>query len=301
MKIKIATRTSQLALVQTQLVIQTIKEKNPQVNFEMIEVITSGDRIQDKTLVDIGGKGLFIKALEEKLLSKEADIAMHSLKDMPPQLDDDFCIAAVLKRHSPNDAFISERYASIDALPQGAIVGTSSLRRQAALLHLRPDLNVQMIRGNVDTRLRKLREGNYDALILAEAGLVRLGLESHIKQILSTDLFPPSVAQGIIAIECLRSRNDLIALLQTVNDQQTYQRMLAERAMNRALNASCSSAVGSFATITNDLLQLTGVVWQKDGSQRITTMQSGHPAEAEKIGLLAAEDLKQKGAKKWLL
>jgi hydroxymethylbilane synthase len=301
MKIKIATRTSQLALVQTHLVIQTIKEKHPQVDFEIVEVITSGDRIQDKSLVDLGGKGLFIKALEEKLLSKEADIAMHSLKDMPPQLDDAFYIAAVLKRHSPNDAFISERYDSIEDLPIGATVGTSSIRRQAALLHLRPDLSVQMIRGNVDTRLRKLKEGLYDAVILAEAGLVRLGLEKHIKQVLSTDLFPPSVGQGIIAIECLRNRSDLIDLLQPINDQETYHRMIAERAMNRALNASCSSAVGSFATITKDVLQLTGVVWQHDGSQKITTIQSGNPLDAEKIGLLAAEELKQKGAEKWLL
>lgn len=300
MNIKIATRTSKLALVQTQLVITELQKNYPQLTFSIVEIVTTGDQIQDRSLAEVGGKGLFIKGLEECLLRGEADIAMHSLKDMPPTLDNDFCIAAVLERQSPHDVFLSEKYNSIAELPSGAIVGTSSVRRKAALLQLRSDLDLSMIRGNVDTRLKKLNDGQFDAIILAEAGLIRLGLKQHIKEVLALDSFTPSVGQGIIAIECLQQRPDLSELLQTINHPPTYAIMRAERAMNRALNASCNSPVGSFASIYSDKLHLLGVVWSLDGTQKIETQQSGLIQDAEKIGVLAAEDLQRKGAMRLL-
>ncbi len=296
MNIKIATRGSKLALIQTDLIIATLQHQYADLTIEKVEVLTTGDQIQDRSLAELGGKGLFVKGLEEYLLSGKADIAMHSLKDVPPKLDDEFCIAAVLERQSPHDVLVSEKYASIAALPPGAIVGTSSVRRKAALLQLRSDLDIKMIRGNVDTRLKKLSDGQFDAIILAEAGLKRLGLEQHIKEVLALDNFTPSVGQGIIAIECLQKRLDLIELLQKVNHAPTYAIMSAERAMNRALNASCNSPVGSFATISSDKLHLLGIVWSLDGLKKIETSQSGSIKDAEKIGVLAAEELKQKGA-----
>lgn len=297
MKLTIATRTSQLALVQTQQILSELQKKHPQLKIDILEVLTTGDKIQDTSLAALGGKGLFVKGLEEKLLSKEADFAMHSLKDVPPQLDDAFCIAAVLKRQSPHDAFVSEKYDSIAALPTGAIVGSSSVRRKAALLHLRPDLDIRMVRGNVDTRLKKLQDHQFDALILAEAGLKRLGLEQHIKEVLSIEAFPPSVGQGIIAIECLQQNADLISLLQTINDKKTFTQMCAERSLMRALSASCTSPVGCFATIEVHALHLMGVVWSPDGKQRIQAQQSGAIEEAEKIGALVAQDLITQGAR----
>lgn len=296
MNIKIATRSSKLALVQTDLIIAALQHQYADLKIEKVEVVTTGDQIQDRSLAELGGKGLFVKGLEECLLSDEADIAMHSLKDVPPKLDDEFCIAAVLERQSPHDVLVSEKYANITALPAGAIVGTSSVRRKAALLQLRSDLDIRMIRGNVDTRLKKLSDGQFDAIILAEAGLKRLGLERHIKEVLALDSFTPSVGQGIIAIECLQKRPDLIELLQKVNHAPTYAIMSAERAMNHALNASCNSPVGSFATISSDKLHLYGVVWSLDGLKKIETRQSGSIKDAEKIGVLAAKDLIQKDA-----
>ncbi|MCD6046044.1 MAG: hydroxymethylbilane synthase [Gammaproteobacteria bacterium] len=300
MNIKIATRGSKLALVQTNLIIAALQQQCPELKIEKLEVLTTGDQIQDRSLAELGGKGLFIKGLEERLITGEADIAMHSLKDVPPTLDDDFCIAAVLERQSPHDVLVSEKYANIAALPAGAIVGTSSVRRKAALLQLRSDLEIRMIRGNVDTRLKKLSDGQFDAVILAEAGLKRLGLEQHVKEVLALNSFTPSVGQGIIAIECLQKRHDLIELLQKINHPQTYAIMRAERAMNRALNASCNSPLGSFATISSDKLHLLGVVWSLDGLQRIEAQQSGAIKDAEKIGVLAAEDLIRQGAVKLL-
>lgn len=296
MTLKIATRTSKLALIQTQQIIVALQKILPHLNIEIVEVLTAGDRIQDTSLAELGGKGLFVKGLEECLLSGAADIAMHSLKDVPPKLGNDFCIAAVLERQSAHDVLVSKKYNSIATLPAGAIVGTSSVRRKAALLHLRSDLDIRMIRGNVDTRLKKVHDGQFDAIILAEAGLRRLGLEEQIKEILALDSFIPSVGQGIIAIECLECRHELIEVVQKINHPPSYAIMTAERAMNHALNASCYSPVGSFATIMSEQLQLHGVVWSLDGLQKIETRQSGAIQDAENIGLLAAEDLTRQGA-----
>ncbi len=250
--IRLATRKSLLALVQTHEVKRLLEGSGHTI--QLLELVTTGDQIQNKSLADIGGKGLFIKRLEEALLAHEADIAVHSLKDVPPVLDPEFCIAAVLPRHSPHDVFVSEKYTSFKELPEGAKIGTSSARRAAALLHHRPDLIMVPMRGNVDTRLKKLAAGECDALILAEAGLSRLHLESHITERLSIDFCTPSVGQGIIALECLHIREDLKTLLAFLNDPSTFACMTAERAMNQHLGASCTSPVGSYAYIDNEVL-----------------------------------------------
>ena len=291
MKLRIATRKSPLALVQTNMVKALLLAQNPDLEISLVEALTEGDQIQDRTLAELGGKGLFIKKLEEMLLADQADIAVHSLKDVPPVLDAHFCLAAALHRHSPFDALVSNRYPNLEALPQGAVVGTSSVRRQAALLHLRPDLKIKMIRGNVDTRLKKLDAGEYDALILAAAGLSRLGWSARISQILPPEVCLPSVGQGVIAIECLSQRSDLKALLRGLNDPDTEACILAERAMNQALGASCTSPVGSFAQIQMGRLELRGALWSLDGQYCCQTLQIGLINDPQALGLQAASDL----------
>jgi len=283
-------------MVQTNL-IKDMLEKISGTTVEFVTVVTTGDQIQDRSLAEIGGKGLFVKGLEDALIQNKADIAMHSLKDVPPSLEDGFCISAVIARHSPCDVLVSNKYKSIEELPLGAIIGTSSVRRKAATLNMRPDLNIKMIRGNVDTRLSKLDSGEVDALILAEAGLNRLGLDDRIAQVFSLESFVPSVGQGVIAIECLSVRRDIIEILKHLNDPATFSRITAERAMNNALKASCTSPIGSFAEIKNNELCLHGTVWSLDGKYKIETLQVGKIEDAEKIGQQAALDLESKGAR----
>lgn len=296
---KIATRKSSLALLQTQEVQTLLQEFYPMLTTERVELSTKGDEILDRSLAELGGKGLFIKTLEQALVQYNADIAVHSLKDVPPTLEAQFTIAATLKRVSPHDTLISKK-GGLDKLPKGARVGTSSVRRQAELLHYRPDLQTIMLRGNVQTRLKKLEEGLYDAIILAEAGLMRLGLTDHITEVLPTDIFLPSVGQGVIAIEILKDRLELIDLLAPLNDYNTYACISAERIMNAGLGASCTSPVGSFAQIKQDVLTLRGMVLSTDGKTKITTLQKGAIEDALTIGKQAAEDLISKGAKEIL-
>lgn len=288
--IRIATRKSALALAQSHAVQRLIEGLGHRV--QLIELVTTGDQIQNKSLADIGGKGLFIKRLEEALLAREADIAVHSLKDVPPVLDPEFCIAAVLPRHSPHDVLVCEKYASLQDLPPGTKIGTSSVRRSAALLHHRPDLVMVPLRGNVDSRLKKLAAGECDALILAEAGLSRLHLESRITERLAIDFCTPSVGQGIIALECLKTQTDLLALLAKLNDPNTFACMTAERSLTLALGATCTSPVGSYAEIKNSVLTLKGTLWSLDGRHKVDTEQSGAPEEAVSIGQKAARALR---------
>jgi hydroxymethylbilane synthase len=298
--LRIATRKSALALVQANFVKKSLQQYYPGLCIELVEITTTGDKIQDRPLADIGGKGLFVKALEEAMLAGKADFAVHSLKDVPPELPDGFTLAAIGQRESPFDVLISNRYAGLDELPQGALVGTGSVRRTAQLLHIRPDLIIHDIRGNVDSRLKKLDEGQFDALILAEAGLNRLELKHRISQILSPDLCLPSVGQGALALECLSKNQNLIELLQVFNHQPTRLCIEAERSMNRALQASCYSPVGSYADIKNTELVLTGLVASKNGQTVLKTLQTAKPELAEKLGERAAEDLLSQGAKKFL-
>jgi hydroxymethylbilane synthase len=300
MKIRIATRKSALALVQTKQVCGLLQQYYPQTEVELVPILTTGDKILDRPLAEIGGKGLFIKGLEVALLAGQADVAVHSLKDVPPFLDPLFCLPAMLVRQSPFDAFVSSHYESIHSLPAGATVGTCSVRRAAAILRKRPDLTIKMIRGNVDSRLKKLEAGQYDALIMAEAGLVRLGLSHYIKEILPTADFLPSVGQGAITIECLASRADLVDMLSQLNHQETFVCVTAERAMNNALKAACTSPIGSFAQVHDGVLELRGAVWSRDGVHKIETIHRGSVDEAVTIGERAALHLQQQGAAKYL-
>lgn len=293
--IKIATRKSPMALAQTQKVALKLTELYPDLSIDFLPLTTKGDQIQDRSLAQIGGKGLFIKALEEAILAQKADIAVHSLKDVPPILPSEFIITAVLPRLSAYDVLVS-RHGTLDTLPKGAVIGTSSVRRQAELLHYRSDLTIKMIRGNVNTRLAKLDASEYDALILGEAGLIHIGFADRITEVLAPKHFLPSVGQGVIAIEVLKTRQDLIELFEPLNDPNTFTCITAERSMNENLGASCTSPVGSFAEIQDGTLKLRSAVFSHDGQIKLTTEQQGSITDAVKMGHEAAKALLAQGA-----
>lgn len=297
MKLKLATRQSPLALIQTHKVAYQLQQIYPDLAIELVPLSTKGDQILDRSLAEIGGKGLFIKTLEEALLAGKADVAVHSLKDVPPVLDAQFCISTVLERPSSHDVLVSAK-GKLDELPLAAVIGTSSVRRKAELLHYRPDLNIVMIRGNVNSRLAKLDAGHLcDALILSEAGLTHLGMTDRITEILSSETFLPSVGQGVIAMEILSARHDLVEMLAPLNDTATFACITAERAMNAHLGANCTSPVGSFAVIKGEFLVLNGAVFSPDGTQKRTTQQQGLLYQALEIGRRAADALLAQGAK----
>ena len=253
--IVIATRESRLALWQAQHVQALLQERGHTVS--LLGLTTTGDQILDRTLSKVGGKGLFVKELELALEEGRADIAVHSLKDVPMDLPEGFVLACVLEREDPRDALVSPRFESLDALPQGAVVGTSSLRRMALLRALRPDLRIEPLRGNLDTRLRKLDEGQYDAIVLAAAGLKRLGLESRIRVAFDADTMLPAAGQGALGIEVRADRKDLIELLGPLAHQGDWLSTAAERAVSRAMGGSCSMPLAAHAR------------WQADGALRI--------------------------------
>jgi len=264
-QLRIATRQSRLALWQAQHVASLLRTAHPHVEVLLVPMTTQGDRIQDRTLAAVGGKGLFIKELEIALSENRADIAVHSMKDVPSELPADMTLAAMLARADPRDAFVSQRYASFEQLPFGARVGTSSLRRQSQLLHARKDLTVIPLRGNVETRLRKLEEGQCDATILAAAGLIRLGLGDRIAHYLDFELSVPAVGQGIIGIECRLADTRSIELVEALNDATAAHCCEAERAFARHLEGSCQSPIAGFAELTGDELELRGVIGSIDG------------------------------------
>ena len=287
---RIATRQSTLALIQAREVQTLLQQLYSFLDIELLPMSSRGDEILDRSLAEIGGKGLFIKTLEASLLKGEADIAVHSLKDIPPTLDPEFKLAAVLPRLSAHDVLVSKK-GKLSELPKGAIVGTSSVRRRAELLNLRPDLQTILIRGNVETRIRKMEEGLCDAIILAEAGLKRLGLADRITEVLPFDVFLPSVGQGVIAIEILKDRQELSDLLAPLNDPHTFACITAERAMNAALGASCTSPVGSFAEIKEAELILRGAFFSSDGEIKFEVQETGSAEEALALGARAAKKL----------
>lgn len=293
--LKLATRQSQLALWQANFVKDQLESRVPGCRVELIPLLTEGDKITDRPLAEFGGKGLFIKRLEQALLKKEADFAVHSMKDVPPQLDKNFCIPAILQRASPWDVLVSNKYHSLKELPSWAIVGTSSVRRSAQLKYLRPDLHTKPIRGNVDTRLNKLNEGGYDALIVAEAGLQRLGLANHIKEILPANVFLPSVGQGALGVECLLQNSKLQDLLKVLNHPETAQCVHAERALTAHLGANCNSPIGSFAHMEQEVIVLQAEVLNTDGSKKIIAEDQG--TLAHDLGVKVAELLLAQGAK----
>lgn len=282
-RLKIATRQSQLALWQAHYVQQQLASL--QVESELVPMSTKGDEILDRSLNKVGGKGLFIKELEQSMLAHDTDLAVHSMKDVPAVLPPGFVLAAICEREDPLDAFVSNNYSRFEDLPPGATVGTSSLRRQAQLLHYRPDLKVVSLRGNVNTRLAKLDAGDYDAIILAAAGLIRLGFADRITERFNSTLLLPAIGQGAVGIECLGEASDLVHTLQALNHQPTQLRLAAERRLNQVLNGGCSVAVAGFATIESDQLLLRARVLSEDGQQLLAA--SGYSP----LNLSAATDL----------
>ena len=295
-KLRIATRQSLLALWQAQFVKASLESLHKDLEVELVTMVTRGDKILDTPLAKIGGKGLFVKELEVAMLEGRADIAVHSMKDVPMEFPDGLGLAVVCERETPTDAFVSNTYNHFDELPEGAVVGTSSLRREVQLRERRPDLVIKTLRGNVQTRLGKLDAGEYDAIILASAGLIRLELKDRIKhQILSTDSLPAG-GQGAVGIECRMDDQETLALLAPLNHAETAARVAAERAMNRHLEGGCQVPIGCYAELDGDELWLRGLVGRPDGTLVLRDEIRGSSKDAEKIGIELAERLLDAGA-----
>ncbi len=297
--IRIATRQSTLALWQANYVRDKILSHYPDCNIELLPFKTQGDIILDTPLAKIGGKGLFVKELQTAMLENKADIAVHSLKDVPMDLPQGLQLSCICERHSPFDALISNTYPNLNALPHNATLGTSSLRRQAQIQHIRPDLTIKTLRGNINTRLAKLDNNEYDAIILAEAGLQRLGMQHRITETLNSQQCLPAVGQGVMAIES-RTDNDMVEFLQPLHCKATAYRVKAERAMNKQLQGGCQVPIAGYATIDNKILILEALVSNTDGSHIIKTRQQAVTAQSEALGIQAAEILLQQGAAKLL-
>lgn len=300
MKIRIATRKSALALWQARHVAAVLQELPEVSTTELVPLSTKGDEILDRSLQKIGGKGLFIKELEIAMENGDADIAVHSMKDVPAELPSGFCLAATMERANYRDALVTTSGARLDELPQSACVGTSSLRRQAQVNMLRPDLRIQPLRGNVNTRLEKLENGDYAAIILAAAGLERLELQHHISQQFSATQMLPAAAQGVLGIECLENNTKLCGVLRQLDDPVTVQTTTAERAIARVLGANCQSPVAAFATVASETLKLTALVALPDGSEFIKDSATGNAADAEQLGEMLAAQLLERGARQLL-
>jgi len=296
LEIRIATRKSELALWQARHVAEQLALLPEVGAATLVPLSTRGDENLDKSLQKIGGKGLFIKELEVAMQAGTADIAVHSMKDVPAEMPDGFCIAAVLERANPHDAFLSADGTLFTDMPPGARIGSSSLRRQAQLKAQRPDINVIPLRGNVNTRLQKLADGQYDAIILACAGLERLGLDSHISSQFDVDVMLPAAAQGVVGIECLVDRMDLRRLLLSLEDPISKCTTTAERAVVATLDANCQSPVASFAVIENRTLTIDALVASPDGTTVIRQSVSGDVDAAEQLGRQVAEQLLKRGA-----
>lgn len=295
-RLRIATRKSPLALWQTEHVAARLRAAYPGLQVDLVPLSTRGDEVLDRSLAAIGGKGLFLKELEVAIQRGEADCAVHSLKDVPMELEPGFALAAILSRADHADAFVSGRYDGIDALPQGACVGTSSLRRQAQLRARRPDLVLRDLRGNVNTRLARLDAGDYDAIVLACAGLERLGLQGRISARLDAPRWLPAPAQGAIAIECRDRDTDTLALLSILDDAPTRTCVEAERAMNRALHGSCHVPVAALATLDGERLHLQGLVGSATDGRLVRAEAVGASGAPDALGEAVARDLLQAGA-----
>ncbi len=294
--IRIATRKSALALWQAEFVKAQLEHFHPQLQVELVPMSTQGDKILDTPLAKIGGKGLFVKELEAAMLEGRADIAVHSMKDVPVEFPEGLQLQTICEREDPRDAFVSNNFATLADLPAGAVVGTSSLRRQCQLKAQRPDLQIRDLRGNVNTRLAKLDAGEYDAIILASAGLIRLGFEARIRTHLPVEQSLPANGQGAVGIECRSNDSAIQALLAPLEHLPTRQAVLAERAMNRRLQGGCQVPIGAFAVHQGNELWLRGLVGSLDGQQILHAEVKGPASEAEALGLQLAEQLLQMGA-----
>jgi hydroxymethylbilane synthase len=290
-KVTIATRTSRLARVQTDMVAEQLKQKFPHLQVDIYPVVTKGDRIQDKPLSALGGKGLFVKELERAILSGKADMAVHSLKDMPGELPEGLVIGAVTEREDPRDVFISNRYHSLAELPEGAVLGTSSLRRSVQMLHERPDLNIRTLRGNVDTRLRKLDAGQYDAIILAAAGVIRLGLRDRITAYIPEDICVPACGQGIMAMEIRQNDRELLDMVQTINNREAFAEMKAERAFLKAMGGSCHIPAGMISHCRGSEMTALAMTVRPSGKGVQQVKGTGSSEHPEELGQRMAKEL----------
>jgi hydroxymethylbilane synthase len=294
--IVIASRESLLAMWQAEHVQDRLRSAYPGIAVSIVGMTTEGDRLLDQSLATIGGKGLFIKELEQAMLEARADIAVHSMKDVPMLLPEGFALPAILKREDPRDAFVSNRYATLAELPEGSIVGTSSLRRESQVRARYPHLDVRPLRGNVQTRLRKLDEGQYAGIILASAGLKRLGLAERIASLLTPEESLPAVGQGAVGIECRDAPGPLAAALAALGDAETTACVLAERALSRALAGSCTVPLGGYAVLEGGVMRLRGFVASPDGKRMVRDEVSGPPQTGEALGQALAQRLTDLGA-----
>lgn len=293
-EIRIATRKSALALWQAEYVKARLEQAHPGLKVSLVPMVSRGDKLLDAPLAKIGGKGLFVKELETALLENEADIAVHSMKDVPMDFPEGLGLFCICEREDPRDAFVSNTYDSLEALPPGSVVGTSSLRRQAQLLARRPDLKIQFLRGNVNTRLAKLDAGEYDAIILAAAGLIRLGFAGRIRASIGVDDSLPAGGQGAVGIECRSADREIHALLAPLHHAETAARVTAERALNKRLNGGCQVPIACYALLEDGQLWLRGLVGQPDGA--LLLRAEGRGSEAEALGVQVAEQLLAQGA-----
>ncbi|WP_404395396.1 hydroxymethylbilane synthase [Stutzerimonas chloritidismutans] len=299
-EIRIATRKSALALWQAEYVKSRLEASHPGLKVSLVPMVSRGDKLLDAPLAKIGGKGLFVKELETALMENEADIAVHSMKDVPMEFPEGLGLYCICEREDPRDAFVSNHFDDLDALPPGSVVGTSSLRRQAQLLARRPDLKIQFLRGNVNTRLAKLDAGEYDAIILAAAGLIRLGFGERIRSSISVDESLPAGGQGAVGIECRTTDSELHALLECLNHSQTATRVVAERALNKRLNGGCQVPIACYAVLEGEQLWLRGLVGQPDGTVLLRAEGRAPAADAEALGVQVAEALLDQGAEQIL-
>lgn len=295
--LRIATRKSPLAMWQAEFVKAELEKVFPALEIILLPMSTKGDKILDVPLAKIGGKGLFTKELEDRMMAGEADIAVHSMKDVPMELPEGFALGAILERQAPTDAFVSNNYATFDALPEGAILGTSSLRRKAQLMAARPDLDVRNLRGNVGTRLGKLDAGQYDAIVLATSGLQRLKLDERIRHEISPELCLPAVSQGTLGIEYFANDQETFEIIKVLNHVDSEIRTIAERAMNHHLEGGCQVPIGVFAELDGDKISMRGLVGELDGSVILTAAIEGDKANANALGIALAEKLLDQGAK----
>ncbi|MGZ5582236.1 MAG: hydroxymethylbilane synthase [Usitatibacter sp.] len=299
-KVRIATRESRLALAQTEMVSQALRARHRDLVVEIVGMTTKGDRVLDRPLAQVGGKGLFVKELEIALDEGRADIAVHSMKDVPMQIPAQFALATFGPREVALDAFVSNRHASLDALASGAIVGTSSLRRECQLRRAHPRLELRALRGNVNTRLAKLDAGDYDAIILAAAGLRRLGLEARIRATLPQSIAIPAIAQGILAIEYRRDRGDLAELLAPYEDPDTACAARAERALGLVVEGSCDVPLGAFARVSGGEIALEAFLGMPDGTRLVRASGAGRCGDAENVGRALGERLLAAGGREIL-
>ena len=298
--LRIATRKSALALWQAEFVKAELERFHSDLTVELVPMSTQGDIILDTPLAKIGGKGLFVKELEQAMLDGRADIAVHSMKDVPVEFPEGLELNTICEREDPRDAFVSNKYKSLDELPQGAVVGTSSLRRQCQARALRPDLDIRDLRGNVNTRLAKLDNGDYDAIILAAAGLLRLEMPERIADFIEPETSLPANGQGAVGIECRSDDERVKELLAPLEHTETRIRVLAERAMNRRLEGGCQVPIGAYALVNGEQVHIRGLVGAVDGSEILRDEVSGFVENAEQLGVQLAEQLLAQGADKIL-